>query len=161
MRASELMTPNPYCVNARTPVSQIMRAMVEREISAVMVVGDDGTLIGVVSEGDLVRRQDSAHQKKVDHWLALLAEGEALNLEFLHSLQLGERSAASVMSSPVITVEASEPLSRIADLLLKHAIKRVPVTRDGKLIGVVSRRDILRALLAQDEREASTGMGAP
>lgn len=52
MRASELMTSNPYCVNARTPVSHIMRAMVEREISAVMVVSDDGTLIGLVSEGD-------------------------------------------------------------------------------------------------------------
>lgn len=154
MLASELMTPNPYCVNARTPVSQIMRAMVEREISAVMVVGDDGTLIGLISEGDLVRRQDSAHQKKLDHWLAQLAEGEPLNLEFLHSLQLGERAAASVMSSPVITVDESAPLSRIADLLLKHAIKRVPVTRDGKLVGVVSRRDILRALLAQDERES-------
>ncbi|CAB3825790.1 MAG: CBS domain-containing protein [Achromobacter sp.] len=156
MRASELMTPNPYCVNARTPVSHIMRAMVEREISAVMVLGDDGTLIGLVSEGDLVRRQDSAHQKKLDHWLALLAEGEALNLEFLHSLQLSERSAASVMSSPVITVEESAPLSRIADLLLKHAIKRVPVTREGKLVGVVSRRDILRALLAQEESAPSS-----
>lgn len=77
-----------------------------------------------------------------------------MNLEFLHSLQLGERAAASVMSSPVITVDESAPLSRIADLLLKHAIKRVPVTRDGKLVGVVSRRDILRALLAQDERDS-------
>jgi len=58
------------------------------------------------------------------------------------------------MSSPVITVDESAPLSRIADLLLKHAIKRVPVTRDGKLVGVVSRRDILRVLLAQDERDS-------
>ena len=93
------------------------------------------------------------HQKKLDHWLAQLAEGEALNLEFLHSLQLGERAAASVMSSPVITVDESAPLARIADLLLKHAIKRVPVTREGRLVGVVSRRDILRALLAQEGQD--------
>ncbi|WP_233772421.1 CBS domain-containing protein [Achromobacter sp. AONIH1] len=147
------MTKQPYCVSARTPVSQIMRAMVDLDISAVMVIGDDGTLIGLVSEGDLVRRQDSVHQKKLDHWLAQLAEGEALNLEFLHSLQLGERAAASVMSSPVITVDESAPLARIADLLLKHAIKRVPVTREGRLVGVVSRRDILRALLAQEGQD--------
>lgn len=63
MLASELMTKQPYCVSARTPVSQIMRAMVDLDISAVMVIGDDGTLIGLVSEGDLVRRQDSVHQK--------------------------------------------------------------------------------------------------
>ncbi|MBV5324067.1 MAG: CBS domain-containing protein, partial [Rhodospirillaceae bacterium] len=71
--------------------------MLDKNISAVMVLGDDGKLIGLVSEGDLVRRQDSTHQKKVDHWLALLAEGEALSLEFLHSLQLGEQTAASLL----------------------------------------------------------------
>ena len=83
--------------------------------------------------------------------------GEALNLEFLHSLQLGERAAASVMSSPVITVDESAPLARIADLLLKHAIKRVPVTREGRLVGVVSRRDILRCW----PRKARTTPPAP
>jgi CBS domain-containing protein len=127
-----------------------MRAMLDRSISAVMVLGDDGKLIGLVSEGDLVRRLDSSHQKKIDHWLALLAEGEALNLEFLHSLQLGEQTAASVMSSPVITVDETADLAQIADLLLKRGIKRVAVTRDARLVGVVSRRDILRALLAQE-----------
>jgi signal-transduction protein with cAMP-binding, CBS, and nucleotidyltransferase domain len=127
-----------------------MRTMLDRNISAVMVLGDDGKLIGLVSEGDLVRRLDSSHQKKIDHWLALLAEGEALNLEFLHSLQLGEQTAASVMSSPVITVDETADLAQIADLLLKRGIKRVAVTRDARLVGVVSRRDILRALLAQE-----------
>ncbi len=157
MLARDLMTPNPYCVNAKTPVSRIMHAMLDHDISAVMVTDDDGMLIGVVSEGDLVRRQDSAHQKKLDHWLALLAEGEALNLEFLHSLQLGERTAASIMTSPVITVPDSAPLSAIADLMITHAIKRVAVTRQGKLQGVVSRRDILRALLAQESPENRLG----
>ncbi|OAE50078.1 CBS domain-containing protein [Achromobacter mucicolens] len=150
MKARDLMTAAPYCVSPRTPVSQIMRAMLDRDISAVMVTGDDGALIGVVSEGDLVRRQDSAHQKKVNHWLSLLAEGEALNLEFLHSLQLGEQTASAVMSSPAITVDESADLSEIADVLLKRGIKRVPVIRQGKLVGVVSRRDILQALLAQE-----------
>ena len=150
MNARDLMTPAPYCVSARTPISQIMHAMLDRNISAVMVAGDDGALIGVVSEGDLVRRQDSAHQKKMDHWLSLLAEGEALNLEFLHSLQLGEQTASAVMSSPPITVDESAELATIADVLLKRGIKRVPVISKGKLVGVVSRRDILRALLAQE-----------
>jgi CBS domain-containing protein len=149
MLAHELMTSSPCCVTARTPVSQIMRAMVDDEISAVMVMGDDGTLIGIVSEGDLVQRHDTVHQKKLDDWLAQLAEGESLNLDFLHSLQLRVQTASSVMRSPVITVDETASLAEIADLLLKHGIKRVPVTRQGRLVGVVSRRDILRALLAQ------------
>ena len=86
----------------------------------------------------------------MNHWLSLLAEGEALNLEFLHSLQLGEQTASAVMSSPAITVDESADLSEIADVLLKRGIKRVPVVRQGKLVGVVSRRDILQALLAQE-----------
>lgn len=150
MLASDLMTRDPFCVSAKTPVSTIIRAMLDKNISAVMITGDNGQLIGLVSEGDLVRRQDSEHQKKWDHWLSLLAEGEALNLEFLHSLQLGERTAATVMSSPVVTLDHTAHLSEIADVMLKAGIKRVPITRDGKLVGVVSRRDILRALLAQE-----------
>ncbi|HBL65368.1 MAG TPA: CBS domain-containing protein [Achromobacter sp.] len=150
MLARDLMTPAPFCVTARTPVSQIMHALLDREISAVMVLGDDGALMGIVSEGDLVRRKDSGHQKKLDHWLAALAEGESLNLDFLHSLQLSEQTAANVMSSPAITVRETAGVAEIADVLLSHGIKRVPVTREGKLVGVVSRRDILRALLAQE-----------
>ena len=152
MLASELMTKQPYCVSARTPVSQIMRAMVDLDISAVMVIGDDGTLIGLVSEGDLVRRQ-TACTRKAGPLAGPAGRGRGAEPEFLHSLQLGERAAASVMSSPVITVDESAPLARIADLLLKHAIKRVPVTREGRLVGVVSRRDILRALLAQEGQD--------
>lgn len=150
MRAHAFMTPSPYCVTASTPVSQIMHAMVNLDIGAAMVMGDDGTLIGVISEGDLVRRQDTAHQKNMAHWLALLAEGEALSLEFLHRLQLAEQTACTVMSSPVVTVDESASLADIADILRKHGIKRVPVTRNGKLISVVSRRDVLRAMLIQE-----------
>jgi len=116
-----------------------------------MVTTQDGSLIGVVSEGDLIRRKDSAHQKRLDHWLDLLAEGEPLNLEFLHSLQLSKTTAATIMTSPVLTLDEKTDLSEIADVLLKHNIKRVPITRDGKLVGIVSRRDILRALIDQDD----------
>jgi len=150
MLARDLMSQDPFCVSASTPVSTIIHAMLDKNISAVMVTGDRGELIGLVSEGDLVRRQDSVHQQKKDHWLSLLAQGEALNLEFLHSLQLGERTAAAVMSRPVMTLDDTAHLSEIVDVMLKHGIKRVPITRDGKLVGVVSRRDILRALLAQE-----------
>jgi len=151
MLARDLMTCDPLCVNPRTSISKIIHIMLDRNISAVMVTTQDGSLIGVVSEGDLIRRKDSAHQKRLDHWLDLLAEGEPLNLEFLHSLQLSKTTAATIMTSPVLTLDEKTDLSEIADVLLKHNIKRVPITRDGKLVGIVSRRDILRALIDQDD----------
>lgn len=157
MVALDLMTPDPLCVNMRTPVSEIIRLMLERSISAVMVTADDGSLVGVVSEGDLIRRQDSAHQQRLNRWLDLLAEGEPLNLEFLHGLQLGRATAAAVMTSPPITLDERATLADIADVLLKHSIKRVPITRNGRLVGLVSRRDILRVLVAQENAPGRMG----
>lgn len=150
MLARELMTRTPLCVSTRTPVSRIIRAMLNKNISAVIVTADDGSLIGLVSEGDLMRRKGMRHQQRLDHWIELLAEGEPLNLEFLHSLQLGETTAAAVMTSPVITLGEQAGLAEIADILLEYGIKRVPITRDGKLVGIVNRRDILRALINQE-----------
>lgn len=151
MLARDLMMPDPLCIDTRTPVSKIIRTMLDGNISAVMVTADDGSLIGVVSEGDLIRRKGNAHRQRLDHWLDLLAEGEPLNLEFLHSLQLGKTTAAAIMTSPVLTLDEHMGLDDIADVLLKHSIKRVPITRNGKLVGIVSRRDLLRALMDQED----------
>ncbi|KCV25661.1 CBS domain-containing protein [Bordetella bronchiseptica] len=157
MVALDFMTPDPLCVNMRTPVSEIICMMLERSVSTVMVTADDGSLVGVVSEGDLIRRKDSAHQQRLDRWLDLLAEGEPLNLEFLHSLQLGRTTAAAIMTSPAITLDERATLAEIADVLLKHSIKRVPITRNGRLVGLVSRRDILRALMEQEDAPGRAG----
>jgi CBS domain-containing protein len=150
MLARELMTTSLLSVKTGTSVSEIIRTMLRESISAVMVTANDGSLVGLVSEGDLIRRKSSSHQQKLDHWLDLLAEGEPMNLEFLHSLQLSETTAASVMTSPVITRDEQTNLAEIADVMLKYGIKRVPITRKGAMVGIVSRRDILRALVEQE-----------
>lgn len=150
MLARDLMTQTPLCVSMRTTVSKIIRTMLDKNIGAVIVTADDGSLAGLVSEGDLIRRKGTRHQQRLDHWIDLVAEGEPLNLEFLHSLQLGETTAAAVMTSPVITLGEQAKLAEIADILLEHGVKQVPITRNGKLVGVVSRRDILRALISQE-----------
>ncbi len=124
--------------------------MLDGNISAVMVTAQDGSLVGVVSEGDLIRRKAGAYKKRLDRRRDPLAEGEPLNLEFLHGLQIGKATAATIMTSPVLTLDEQADLAEIAEVLLKHSIKRVPITRDGKLVGIISRRDILRALADQD-----------
>ena len=81
-----------------------------------------------------------------DWWLELLAEGETLNAEFLASLRAPKRTAREIMSTPVVTVSEETEVGEIARLLAAHRIKRVPVVRDGRIIGIVSRADLLRAL---------------
>jgi len=152
MLARAVMTASPLSVGTGTPISEIIHIMLCRDISAVIVTANDGSLAGVVSEGDLIRRKGSGYQQKLNHWFDLLAEGGPMNLEFLHSLQLGEMTAASIMTSPVITRDEQTSLAEIADVMLKYCIKRVPITRAGKIVGIISRRDILRTLLEQEVR---------
>jgi CBS domain-containing protein len=150
MLARELMTPSPLSIGTGTLVSEIIRLMLIKNVGALMVTAGDGSLVGMVSEGDLIRRKGGACQQRLSHWLELLAEDAPVNLEFLHHLQLGETTAASVMTSPVITRNGRADLREIVDVMLRHGIKHVPITRQGKIVGMINRRDFLRALITQE-----------
>jgi hypothetical protein len=106
----------------------------------------------MVSEGDLVGRTDMEREARRDWWLALLAEGEALNPEFVASLRTMQHKASDIMTAPVITVGETAPLAEVAGLLAAHRIKRTPVIRDGRIVGIVSRADLLRTLVKEPGR---------
>jgi CBS domain-containing protein len=152
MNARDVMTAGVISVFPETPIHEIAQLLLKEGISAVPVVGDDGIPLGMVSEGDLIGRDETAREARKDWWLALLAEGEALHPDFLASLNTRDRTARDVMSSPVVMVGEETDLSEIARLLSAHRVKRVPVLHDGRIVGIVSRADLLRALGA--EREA-------
>ena len=151
MKAREVMTREVATVGPATPADAIARLLLDRRISAVPVVDAAGAPIGMVSEGDLVGRDAAARASRRDWWLALLAEGTELNQEFIASLRTPQRTAREVMSAPVVTVEEDTDIAEVARLLADYRIKRVPVIRDGRLVGIVSRADLLRALAAQSE----------
>jgi CBS domain-containing protein len=148
MQASEIMTKDVVTVSPDTPVAEIAQRLLAHGISAVPVVDASGMAIGMVSEGDLIGRSEADRQGRRDWWLALLAEGEALHPDFLASLRNSERTAREVMSAPVVRVTETTGIEEIARLLSAHRIKRVPVVRDGKIVGIVSRADLLRAVTA-------------
>ncbi len=146
MNAADVMTTKVMAVQPDTPARSIAHILFANGISAVPVVDEEGTPIGMVSEGDLMPRDESERQARRDWWLKLLAEGEELSPEFLQHLEQTDRTARQVMTSPVITIEDTAGLVEIADLLSASKIKRVPVVHNGRMVGIVSRADLVRVV---------------
>jgi CBS domain-containing protein len=146
MQASEIMTKDVVTVSPDTPVCEIAQRLLAHGISAVPVVDEAGAPIGMVSEGDLIGRSEAEREARRDWWLSLLAEGESLHADFIASLKRPQRKAREIMSAPVVAVTEATEIPEIARLLANYRLKRVPVLRDGKLVGIVSRADLLRAL---------------
>jgi CBS domain-containing protein len=150
------MTSSVVSVSPETPISEVAKILRDNRISAVPVVDKAGAPVGMVSEGDLIGRDEVDREARGDWWLTLLAEGEALGADFLGSLRATERRAHDVMTAPVVTIGEEMEVSEIARLLTAYRIKRAPVLRDGRIVGIVSRADILRTVAAQPA-EQTTG----
>lgn len=146
MNARDLMNGDVVTVTPDTPLRDVARTLLVHRMSAVPVVDDSGTLVGMVSEGDLVGRKRTERETKSEWWLLRLAEGETLNTDFLQHLQSPLAVAREVMSSPVLTVSEETKADEIASLMAEHRIKRLPVVRDGRIVGIVRRADLLRSL---------------
>jgi CBS domain-containing protein len=146
MDAFDVMTTAVVTVKPDTQVREIAELLLEHRISAVPVVDEEGAIIGMVSEGDLLRDNAEDRLARRDWWLALLAEGEPLSARFLASLNGHKRTAREIMSAPVVSVTGHTDVTEIGRLLATHKIKRVPVIRDGRIAGIVSRADLIRAL---------------
>lgn len=144
MRAADVMTTNICVASPEAPIQDIAREMLGRRISGVPVVDDDDHVLGIVSEGDLVRRAELGTDRR-SWWLDMISSDRTLAGDYVKT---HGRTARDVMSRPAIVVEESTGLAEIAKLLESKRIKRVPVVRDGKLVGIVSRADIVRALIA-------------
>jgi CBS domain-containing protein len=145
--ARDVMTKDVICVKPDERLDKIARLLLDRGISAVPVVNDDGVPVGIVSEGDLIGRGETDRLARRDWWLALVSGRQTLDDKFREQLAV-ERNAADVMSAPLVTVTEETDVSEIARLLAIHHIKRVPVVNDGRLVGIVSRADLLRAVAA-------------
>lgn len=154
MQAKDLMTTDVVVVDPEMSTREVAQTLLKHTISAVPVVDATGSVVGMVSEGDLIGRDEAARDARRDWWLALLAEGQNLNKKFLESLNPREEKAKDVMVAPVVTVAEDTDAAEIARLLSSYRIKRVPVVRDGRIVGIVSRADLLRALESARAQEA-------
>jgi CBS domain-containing protein len=146
MQARDIMTTAVVSVRPDTTIRKIARLLHERRISGVPVVNGEGKVLGIVSEGDLIRRPETGAERHPSWWLDLLATPEDRAIGYIKA---HGGNASDVMTRDVVSVGEEASLEEIADLLEKHRIKRVPVLRDDKLIGIVSRADLLHGLVAR------------
>jgi CBS domain-containing protein len=142
MKAADVMVTDVITVRPEMTVQEVAEILLDNRISAVPVVDADGHLIGIVSEGDLIRRAEIGTDKRRSWWLNLLTLPEIRASEFVKS---HARKVADVMTQRVITATEDASLGEIATLLEKHGIKRVPIVRGDRVVGLVSRANLLQA----------------
>ena len=152
MQAKDVMTTNVVTVQPGTGVPEIVRLLLKHRISAVPVVDADQRILGIVSEGDLMRRTETDTESRHSWWLEAMLSTEDRAREYI---KVHGRKASEVMTRHVVSVTEDTPLYEIAGLLEKHHVKRVPVARDGRLIGIVSRANLLHGFAAKEAE--STG----
>jgi CBS domain-containing protein len=143
MRALDVMVQDVVTVRRDTDVAEAIKLLAEHDVSALPVLDENGALVGMLSEVDLIRRVEIGTEKHRPWWVEAVTGASTLATEFAksHGKKVGE-----VMATGVISVSEDAPLSEIAAVLERNRIKRVPVVKDGKLLGIVSRANLIQAL---------------
>lgn len=154
MKVIDIMTTDVVAVSPNTSVYEAAQLLLGRRISALPVLNADGRLVGLVSESDLMRRGEIRSEKRYPWWRELITSDLRKSAEFLRS---NGRLVADVMSHDVVTAHGRMTLREVAELMERHRIKRLPVIDGHRLVGIVSRSDMLRALLAFDAGEQTVG----
>lgn len=144
--AASIMTRNVISIHPDAGVPEIAGLLSKHGISAVPVIDATGKLVGMISEGDLMAPVTTRNQSRRAWWLEMLAEGETLAPEFVQYISLDHHTANDLMTRKLVTASENTTVSEIADLLIRNHIKRVPIIRDGRVVGIVSRADIVRTL---------------
>jgi CBS domain-containing protein len=145
MNASDIMVSDVITVKSSGTVQEVAELLLRNRISALPVVDDTGKLVGMVSEGDLVHRGDAGTGHDRPWWLRLLMGRDVLAAEFVKE---NSRTVADVMTRGVISAEPGTPVADVAMILERHRIKRVPIVTNGKIVGIVSRANLIQALAA-------------
>lgn len=143
MQAIDVMTAPVVTVTPEMNVSEVAKLLLRNRISAVPVVDQNHSIVGMLSEGDLMRRSETGTSENHSWWLSLVADLRAEAFVKSHGVHVKD-----VMTRKVISVLEDTPLEEVATLLERHRIKRVPVLRDGRIVGIVSRANLLHGLIA-------------
>ncbi len=140
MRAYEIMTPQVITVGPDTSVPDAARLMLRHHISGLPVVDGQGRLIGIVSEGDFLRRAETGAQRRRSRWLSCLAGIDRTAIEFVRE---AGRKVGDIMTPDPFTVSEGMQLDEVAGIMEARRVKRLPVMRKDRLVGIITRSDFL------------------
>lgn len=146
MNVASIMSSPVIGIPPTASIAEAIKLMLSKRISGLPVVTADGMLVGMLSEGDLMRRRELGTLKHRARWIEFLVGDTKLADEYI---QTHGRQVSEVMTSEVISASVTTRLEECVNLMLGHDIKRLPILEDGKLVGIVSRADVLHALLCQ------------
>ncbi|MGI9381041.1 MAG: CBS domain-containing protein [Methyloligellaceae bacterium] len=143
MLAKDIMTKHVVSARLDSTIVELVDLMLKHHISALPIENTDGDLVGLVSEGDLIRRSEIGAREYSSWWLAAIGGKLRLAEDFIktHGMR-----AEEIMTKNVVSVSEDTPVWQIAEVLEKNSIKRTPVLRDGSVVGIVSRANLLQAL---------------
>lgn len=143
MKASDVMTRTVITVDEQAPIADALQLMLGKAVGGLPVVNCNNQLVGIITEGDLLRRAELATERHIVRWKNLLYGPWFSAQEYVRT---HARSVASVMTRETLCIAEDTPLPMIVQMMEQGHVKRLPVIRDGKVIGIVSRRDIPRPL---------------
>lgn len=154
MEAQDVMSRPVFSITPTDSLTNAIRLMLQNHISGLPVIDGEGRLQGMLTEGDLLRRAETATQRHRPRWLALLVGPGRLADEYVHT---HGRKVSEIMTTDPVTVAEDTPLEDVVSLMEKHRIKRVPVMRGDKVMGIISRANLLYALasMARGAKPAS------
>ena len=144
MKVSDVMTQQVISVRPSDRIADAIRIMLDKRVSGLPVVDDAGVIVGIVTEGDLLRRSETGTTRYRPRWLQLLLSPGRLADEYAHT---HGRRVDEVMTPDVVSVGEGSSLDTVVQLMEQRGIKRVPVIREGKIVGIVSRANLMHALV--------------
>ena len=154
MKAEDVMTRDVISIDPGATVLQAAQLMLKHHISGLPVIDKDGNLVGIVSEGDFLRRRETKTERRRSRWLEFLMGPGRIAAEYSHSH--GSR-VAEVMTAPALSVEEYTSLEEIVELMERRRVKRVPVLCGGQVVGIVTRSNLMHAMvsMAREVRPAA------
>ena len=159
MKASEIMTPDVISADPDATVLQAARYMLQHHISGLPVIDKTGALVGILSESDFLRRRETHTDRRPSRWLEFLMGPGKLAAEYTHT---HGSKVSEVMTTKMHTISEDTPLEKIVEMMERYRIKRVPVLRGKKVVGIVTRANLMHAMvsLARGEPKAATSDAA-
>lgn len=143
MQVKDIMTRNVISIGPDESITKAARLMLQNRISGLPVIDLNGELMGIVTEGDFLRRGELGTQRRRPKWLEFILGPGRLAEEYVHS---AGRKVDEIMTTDPVTAEEDDSLEKVVDVMERRHVKRLPVTRGGRVVGIISRSNLMHAL---------------